>query len=218
MSKHIIEKTAPKNYRIPENIPQTPKFACVACDPPWSRSQTGKYGALNHYDLMSLERIKAMPVSDLAAEDAALWLWATNGNIEDALEVIKAWGFTYRTYFIWAKPCLGLGQTLRNCTEICLLATRGKIKPKVHNQMNFGYMPRGPHSEKPREMTSIFERMYDGPYLELFCRKRPASRENWFCWGNETEGGADFFIPGYPVPKYSFEKGGKGQPAHKEEV
>ena len=208
MAKHIIEKAAPINYRVPENIPPTPKFHSLSVDPPWSRSQTGAYGAVKHYDLMSLERIKAMPVSDLAAEDAALWLWSTNGNIEDALEVIKTWGFTYRTYFVWAKPSLGLGQTLRNCTEICLLATRGKIKPKVHNQMNFGYMPNGKHSEKPREMTSVFERMYPGPYLELFCRRRPASAEKWYCWGNETEGGADLYIPGYPVPKYSWEQDG----------
>lgn len=204
--KHKIEKTAPTNYRVPENIPKVPKFTCLAVDPPWSHFQTGKYGAVNHYDLMSLDRIKEMPVSELAADDSALWLWSTNGNIEDALEVIKAWGFTYRTYFVWAKPHLGLGQTLRNCTEICLLATKGRIKPKVHNQMNFGYMPTGRHSEKPREMASIIERMYDGPYLELFCRRRPASTEKWYCWGNETEGGSDLYIPGYPVPKYSWEK------------
>ena len=62
------------------------------------------------------------------------------------------------------------------------------------------------HSEKPREFTSVVERLSDGPYLELFCRRRPASNEKWYCWGNETENGADIYIPDYPVPKYSFEE------------
>ena len=92
--KHKIEKTAPTECRVPENIPATPKFRTIVADPPWEFSQKGNYGAIQHYDLMSLERIKEMPVSDLAEDNAFLWLWITNGNIQEGLEVIKAWGFT----------------------------------------------------------------------------------------------------------------------------
>lgn len=213
MSKHKIEREVPKDYRIPNHIPKPPKFRTIVADPPWSKNQGGKLGALNHYDLMSLERIKAMPVAELADDNAHLWLWVTNSNIDEGLEVIKAWGFTYRTMFHWIKPRMGLGCYLRNASETCLFATRGKAPVKFKGQMNWGLMPVTlTHSEKPREMISVIERISEGPYCELFCRKRPASNEEWWCWGNEVEpsvyckAGADFFIPDYPVPVYSFEQ------------
>ena len=208
MPKFKIETKAPEVYRIPENIPETPKFRTIVADPPWTRGQGGKLGAISKYNLMSLDRIKNMPVNDLAAENCTLWLWTTNASLIDALEVIEAWGFTYRGYYVWCKSKLGLGSVyLRNSTELCLVATKGKVKFKNHSQMNWGIMPTGIHSEKPRSMAAIYELMYDDPALELFCRRRPMSSDNyhWRCWGNETEGGADIFIPGYPVPKYSFE-------------
>lgn len=190
-----------------ERINESRKFRTIVADPPWDREQKGRYGAVKHYGLMPLEQIKAMPVPELAAKDAHLWLWTTNAGIKDALEVIAAWGFTYRSMFHWIKPRLGLGVYLRNCSETCLFATRGKAPVKVHNQMNWGFFPTGEHSEKPREFASIVERVSEGPYLELFCRKRPASNRDWCCWGNECEGGSDIVLPGYPVPQYSFEEG-----------
>ena len=209
MSKHKIERTAPVNYRVPENIPPSIKYHTILADPPWVRQQAGRGsygGAIKHYDLMSLERIKNMPVSSLAADDAHLYLWVTNSNIDEGLEVIKAWGFRYLGVLVWAKFRPGLGNYYRNATELCLFGVRGKLPPKTHSQMNILVESPTEHSEKPRSFISIIERVSPGPYLELFCRRRPASRENWHCWGNETEGGADIFIPGYPVPKYSFEK------------
>ncbi len=221
MKKHIIERQAPMECRVPENIPDTPKFRTIVADPPWNRNQstTGGYGgALGHYDLMSLERIKNMPIADMADENAHLYLWVTNSNIDEGLEVIKAWGFRYITMFHWIKPKLGVGNYLRNASETCIFAVRGKLPPKCRNQINWliGYPTA--HSEKPREFISIVERVSPGEYLELFCRKRPASNEKWYCWGNETEGGADVFIPGYPVPKYSFEKTDDKSIVSKEEV
>lgn len=206
--KHKVEKTAPTECRVPENIPEIPKFRTIVADPPWERQQTGQFGARQHYDLMSLDRIKQMPVESLAADDCILWLWTTNGCLEDALEVIKAWGFTYRGYFVWCKSALGLGQYVRHCTELCLVATRGRVKVKNRSQMNWGILPRGKHSEKPRSMAALYELMYDDPALELFCRRRPMHSDDYhfWCWGAECEGGSDIFIPGYPVPKYSFEQ------------
>ena len=209
MTKYDIEKRPPEVCRVPENIPPKTLYRCIVADPPWTRGQTSgdsKYGsARNHYPLMSLERIKEMPVADLAADNAYLWLWTTNAGIGDALEVVKAWGFRQVGIFTWVKPKLGLGGHLRNGTEQCILAVRGKMTPKCKTQINWLFSYPTAHSEKPREVVSIIERVSPGPYLELFCRRRPASTEKWDCWGNETEGGADIFIPGYPVPKYSFE-------------
>ena len=208
MTKHIVEREGPKEWRVPDNIPQIPKFSVVYADPPWSLSQRGKFGAIQHYDLMSNDRIKQMPIEDLVADNAVLFLWCLSGPKGQNLaqEVAQAWGFEPKSCYTWLKSNhVGLGSPLRHATEICLLCTRGKTEPKVRNQIDFGIYPVGPHSEKPREFVSTIERMYDGPYLELFCRKRPASNKQWMCWGNQTENGADLYIPGYPVPKYSWE-------------
>lgn len=220
MSKHNIEKKAPESWRIPESIPPVPKFRTIVADPPWQKNQSagGSYGgAIKYYDLMSLERVKDMPVAKLADDNAHLYLWVTNSNIDEGLEVVKAWGFRYITMFHWIKPKLGVGNYLRNASETCIFAVRGKLQPKCRNQINWliGYPTA--HSEKPREFISIVERVSPGPYLELFCRKRPASTERWYCWGNETERGADLFISGYPVPTYSFERA-QEEEKKKEEV
>lgn len=212
MSEHIIERFAPKKFRVPKNIPSLPKFRTIVADPPWTRNQTsgGGYGsALEHYDLMTLDRIKDMPIAEMADENAHLYLWVTNSNIDEGLEVVKAWGFRYITMFHWIKPRMGVGNYLRNASETCIFAVRGKLPPKCRTQINWliGYPTI--HSEKPREFISIVERVSPGPYLELFARRRPASTEKWYCFGNETEGGSDVFIPGYPVPKYSFEQKAK---------
>ena len=219
MVKHRIESEAPVSYPVPDNIPNIPKFRTIVADPPWSKNQGGNYGAINHYSLMSLDRIKAMPVSDLADDNAHLWLWVTNGNIDEGLEVIKSWGFTYRTMFHWIKPRMGLGTYLRNASETCLFATRGKAPVKFKGQMNWAWLPvTSVHSEKPREVISVIERVSPGPYCELFCRKRPASSNHWWAWGDGVlandfnKAGADIFIPGYPVPKYSFEDNGNKNP------
>ena len=211
MTKHIIENAAPEHERIPQNIPPVPKFRTIVADPPWSKNQSsgsnaGYGGAINYYPLMTLDRIKAMPVADLASENAHLYLWVTNSNIDEGLEVVKAWGFRYISVFHWIKPKLGVGNYLRNASETCIFAVRGKLPPKCRTQINWLISYPTLHSEKPREFISIVERVSPEPYLELFCRKRPASHENWYCWGNETEGGADVYLPGYPVPKYSWEQ------------
>ncbi len=207
--KHIVQKAAQEEHRIPENIPTIPKFRVIVADPPWTKNMTGsgKYGAaIKHYDLMSLERIKALPVKYLVADDAYIFLWVMNGNVDQGIEVLEAWGFTYVTMYHWIKPKMGMGNHLRNASESCLVGIRGRIKPLCRTQINWMIGYPTAHSEKPREFISVVERLSDGPYLELFCRMRPASNKKWYCWGNETEGGADLYIPGYPVPTYSFEQ------------
>ena len=97
------------------------KYRTILADPPWDLNQRGNYGAIKHYDLMPLERIKAMPVADLCEESAHLYLWCPNGLLPQALEVITAFGFTFRSPIYWIKPRLGLGVYIRNASETCLL-------------------------------------------------------------------------------------------------
>lgn len=175
------------------------KYKTILADPPWDINQKGKRGAARHYPLMTLDQIKAMPVKDLSEENAHLYLWVPNGLLQEGLDVIKAWGFTYRSPIYWIKPRLcGLGQYIRNASETCLFATRGRAPVKFHAQPNWLFAPLQDHSHKPEEQFAIIERLSDGPYLELFARRR---QPGWDVWGNEID--SDIVIPGYPVPRYS---------------
>lgn len=174
------------------------KWRTILADPPWDILQKGNYGAIKKYDLMSLERIKAMPINQLTEENAHLWLWVTNGTLPYASEVLKAYGFTYRSIFTWIKPRFTLGVYLRNATEHLILATRGKAPVKFRGQGTWGFYPLQGHSHKPEEVYDLIERVSEGDYLELFARRK---RHGWDSWGNEIE--SDVIIDGYPVPKYS---------------
>lgn len=176
----------------------TIRFRTILADPPWDVEQKGTRGAGRHYDLLSLDRIKAMPVRELAAEDAHLWLWTTNATLRDGYDVAEAWGFTVRSPLTWVKFRLGLGKYLRNSTEHLLFATRGRAPVNFRSQPTWINAPVQEHSHKPEEVFAIIERISDGPYLELFARRRPPSRAAWSVWGNEVA--SDIRIPGYPVP------------------
>lgn len=181
------------------NITKNPtKYKTILADPPWDIQQKGKSrGAIRHYNLMTLDRIKAMPIADLVEENAHCWLWVTNATLEAGYEVLRAWGFEPRSIHTWCKPRLGLGTYLRNCTEHLLLGTRGKAPIQFKGQMNWGFMPLQDHSHKPEEVYDIIERCSEGNYLELFAR-RP--RHGWGIWGNEVA--SDVKIKGFPVPVY----------------
>lgn len=174
------------------------KFKVIYADPPWDIAQAGARGAANHYDLMTLDRIKQMPVAALAADNATLLLWTTNAALPGALEVMKAWGFEYKTNAVWDKYYMGLGNYFRGSHEILLHGVRGRAPFKFRGQRSTLLFPRQDHSRKPEEMIPLIERVLDGPYLELFARQRPNSRRDWSVWGNEIE--SDISIPGYPVP------------------
>lgn len=177
------------------------KFKTILADPPWEIAQKGKLGASRHYNLMNLEAIKNIPVTDLAEDNAHLWLWTYPAALEQSFEVVRAWGFEPKSIFTWVKPRLGLGNYLRNCTEQMIFATRGKAPIKFKGQMNWGIFPVQDHSHKPEEVYSIIERCSDGDYLELFARRPVPSDKNWSIWGNEIK--SDIIIPNYPVPEYS---------------
>jgi len=175
----------------------------IYADPPWhfkarSAKGTGR-SALSYYDVMSLEALKEYPVQDYTDDDCALFLWCIDPMLPEALQVMKAWGFTYKTVaFHWAKlnkggadkpvsdnPFFaGMGYWTRANPEICLLGTKGKPKRKAKDVRRFIAAERREHSRKPDEIYDRIERLVDGPYLELFAR---TSRPGWSSIGDQIE-------------------------------
>ena len=174
----------------------TKKYQIIYADPPWdSNSQFGrdkKKGNDQHYPLMTIEAIKALPVAELADQDCVLFLWVVDTQLQDALDTIKAWGFEYKTVgFTWAKATkhnkdhFGVGMWTRKNPEMCLLATKGKPKRVSAGVRQLQRHKLREHSRKPDEIRdSIVELCGDVPRVELFCRY-PA--EGWDVWGNEVE-------------------------------
>ncbi|GAB3990705.1 MT-A70 family methyltransferase [Nocardioides marmoraquaticus] len=171
------------------------RYRAILADPPWDIDQGGPRGAARHYRVMSLRRIKNLPVRDLAADNAHLWLWVTNNTLRHGYDVAEAWGFTVRSPLTWVKFRIGLGAYLRNSTEHLLFCTRGRAPVKFRSQPTWMQAPVQDHSHKPEEQYALIERVSPGPYLELFARRR---QPGWDAWGNQVE--SDVVIPGYPVP------------------
>lgn len=169
-------------------------YPVIYADPPW-RYENPPIGASNrsienHYPTMTLEEICNMPVSELATDDAILYLWATAPKLQECFEVVKAWGFEYRTNLVWDKEKIGMGYHARNQHEILLVCKRGQIPPpeagtqpsSVHREA------RGKHSAKPHFYYEMIEAAYPQlPKIELFCR---SPRKGWSVWGNQSEGAA----------------------------
>lgn len=163
-------------------------YAVIYADPPWRfevRSEAGMdLTASQHYPTMPLVKIKALHVP--AADDAALFLWATIPMLPQALEVMAAWGFVYKSAQAWVKDRAGTGYWFRNELELLLVGTRGAIPaPSLGTQPpQVIEAPRGRHSEKPQAFRETIERMFPNvPKLEMFAR---AARPNWAVWGNEA--------------------------------
>ena len=169
------------------------KYSVIYADPPWRYSAKKVQGAAeNHYPTMSIEDLCALPVADIAAKDSALFMWATFPQLPDALRLIKAWGFTYKSVaFVWLKKnkkadswFYGLGFWTRANAEICLLATRGHPQRVAKNVHQVIVSPIEEHSKKPDEArTRIEQLMGNCRRIELFARKLSPG---WEVWGNEV--------------------------------
>jgi len=175
----------------------TGAFGVVYADPPWkfhTYSTKGKgRSAEVHYDCMSLDAIKALPVPSMVADDSVLLLWVTDPFLRHGLDVINAWGFTYKTVgFYWVKESpgrvypIGTGYWTRANPELCLLATQGHPRRINADVRKLILAPRREHSRKPDETYSRIERLCAGPYLELFARQR---RPGWESIGDELDSG-----------------------------
>jgi len=168
-------------------------YGMIMADPPWSFaawSGQGKHRApAAHYDCMTLDRIAALPVEQLAARDSLLWLWATHPMVPQALHVMAAWGFQYKTSGVWVKRgasgklAFGTGYLLRCASEPFLLGTRGKPKTtRATRSVIEG--PRREHSRKPDEAFAAAEALMPSVRrVELFSRQH---RPGWDAWGNEA--------------------------------
>ena len=151
-----------------------------------------------HYPTLSLAEIREIPVQEFIVEPAHLYLWIPNALLEEGLQVMKTWGFTYKTNIIWHKTRKdgstdrgGPGYYFRNATEVVLFSVRGRcaqtLKPG-RTQPNYLSHPRQGHSIKPDQLYTLIEGCSPGNYLEMFARRR---RINWESWGNQLGGNTD---------------------------
>lgn len=162
-------------------------FDIIYADPPWrydfSKSDNRKIE--NQYPTMELQDICALRVP--SADDSTLLLWTTGPKLLEALEVIKAWGFLYRTNLVWVKDKIGMGYYIRGRHELLLLAIKGrpKVPATIDRQDSVILAARGEHSEKPQLVYTLIESSYpDSKYLELFARQKHSNK--WTVWGNEV--------------------------------
>jgi N6-adenosine-specific RNA methylase IME4 len=179
-----------------ENI--TGQFGTVLIDPPWRfANRTGKmapeHKRLHRYPTMSFEEIEALPVGQLALPKSHLYLWCPNALIAEGLQIMQAWGFTYKTNIVWLKvrkdggpDGRGVGFYFRNVTELLLFGVRGSLRTGKagRSQVNVIRTRKQEHSRKPDEAFDIIERCSPAPYLELFARFR---RAGWTQWGDQVE-------------------------------
>ena len=173
-----VLKQAKELETAPPPLPSGP-FQVIVADPPW-RYESGNGLP---YPTMPLEKIKAMPVSDIADENSILWLWTTNAHLRVAFEVIDAWGFQYKTLLTWVKDRMGTGERLRGKTEHCLLAVRGKPVFLHGSHTTVIEVARREHSRKPEEFYALVEATSPGSKMDLFCRQ---ARSGWHVYGNDT--------------------------------
>lgn len=172
------------------------QFSTILADPPWRFSnRTGKmapeHRRLSRYATMSNQEIMELPVAQLARSRSHLYLWVPNALILEGLEVMKRWGFTYKTNIIWSKirkdggpDGRGVGFYFRNVTELVLFGVRGSFRTLApgRSQVNIISTRKREHSRKPDELYPIIEKCSPGPYLELFARY---PRSGWSHWGNQ---------------------------------
>jgi len=173
-------------------------FSTILADPPWQfLNRTGKmapeHRRLMRYPTMPLADIKALPVAQVAGERSHLYLWVPNALLHEGLEVMKAWGFRYKSNLVWYKvrkdggpDGRGVGFYFRNVTELVLFGVRGSLRTDDpgRRQVNLLATQKREHSRKPDELYKIVEQCSYGPYLELFARN---PRPGWVQWGNEVE-------------------------------
>jgi N6-adenosine-specific RNA methylase IME4 len=162
------------------------KYGTIYADPPWLYDNQGTRAATgNHYDGMTVDALCALPVKGLAADDAHLHLWTTNSFLFECPRIFDAWGFTFKSSFVWVKPQMGIGNYWRNAHEFLLTAVRGDAK-RFNDKSLRSWLEcdRSGHSTKPEQVRTMIERASPGPRLELFGRR---VADGWDVWGNEIE-------------------------------
>lgn len=173
-------------------------WATILADPPWRfQNRTGKvapeHRRLDRYSTLTLDDICSLPVADVAAKNAHLYLWVPNALLPDGLRVLNEWGFRYVSNIVWAKrrkdggpDGRGVGFYFRNVTEVLLFGVRGSMRTlaPARSQVNMIESRKREHSRKPDEQYNLIEQCSPGPFLEMFARH---PREGWTVWGDESD-------------------------------
>jgi N6-adenosine-specific RNA methylase IME4 len=173
-------------------------FSTILIDPPWRfQNRTGKvapeHKRLRRYRTMSRDEIASLPVAAHARNRSHLYLWCPNALLREGLEIMQAWGFTYKTNLVWYKvrkdggpDGRGVGFYFRNVTELLLFGVKGSLRtlPPGRRQVNVLATRKREHSRKPEQIYEIIEQCSPGPYLELFARER---MPGWTAWGDEVD-------------------------------
>ncbi len=172
-----------------QQFPTDKKYSVIYADPPWKydHSKAANRNIENHYPTMELVELCALPVAELCNHPCILFMWATAPKLEQALEVLNAWGFTYTTCGVWDKQHIGMGYYFRQQTELLLIGKKGDMpSPPVESRSPSLYSEkRGKHSQKPGYYYKLVESMYpDYPKIELFSRNK--RDKGWDSWGNES--------------------------------
>lgn len=193
------------------------KCGTILADPPWQfANRTGKmapeHKRLNRYATLTLEDIKQIPVKVACADQAHLYLWVPNALLREGLDVMEAWGFTYKTNIVWHKirkdggpDGRGVGFYFRNTTELVLFGVRGRLRTLKpgRTQVNILKTRKREHSRKPDELYDLIESCSPGPFLELFARGKHSKQ--WKVWGDQSAA----YEPNWPT--YKNHSGSNGQ-------
>ena len=177
----------PQRKREAEPLP-TGRHSVVLADPPWRyyNVATPCRAIENHYPTMTNDQICDLPIADLLADEAVLFLWGTSPNLPVALRVMDAWGFRYVTCAVWVKDRIGMGYHFRQRHELLLLGKRGDMPSAVERPDSVILAPREGHSRKPDCIHAMIDSMYPvGRRVELFARRQ---MRGWDVWGNDVDG------------------------------
>lgn len=191
--KQIVNRWLKKWYRSEHDEIESPelpenKYQVIYADPPWKYSDglMESYGSVKyHYPQMSIEKLSELPVKDLLAKNAVLFLWVTSPLLEESFEVIKAWGFEYKASFVWDKISHNYGHYNSVRHEFLLICTKGSCLPESNELVDsvVSIKRTRKHSKKPDEFRQLIEKLYPSlKKIELFARDEV---ENWDSWGDE---------------------------------
>lgn len=208
-----LVKLARQSHPAPPPPPApalTGTFSTLVADPPWRYGNTStRAAAADHYETLTIAQLRgdeSLPdgtnlvkdtVAPRIADRAHLYLWSTSSHLPEAFSVMKSWGFTYKTYLVWVKPEMGMGNYFRVSTEIVLFGVRGAMRTQDMGVMNYFTCSRGKHSQKPQMFYDLVAKASPGPYLEMFARCNRDSqlpgtcqcsrcRLGWEIWGNQA--------------------------------
>lgn len=187
------------------------RYRTIVADPPWPYPDDKRGWGIGvgadswrgnqrrkkmPYQSMTLDAIRALPVSDLSDAAAHLYIWTTNRHLHEAFHVAEAWGFRHAQTLVWAKSPLGsfLGGAYRSNVEFVLFCRRGTLATQSRSTtawFNWSRVGAGAHSRKPEAFLDLVEQVSPGPYVELFARR---DRLGWDTWGNESLGTAEMAV------------------------